>query len=115
MQKIKDALGIAKVETRESAWRYQPTKDSEIPGAQIDLIIDRRDATVNLCEVKFSTSEFIIDANYAGDLRRKVDVFRTVTKTKKNVFITMITTYGVAKNAYFMELGANSITINDLF
>jgi AAA+ ATPase superfamily predicted ATPase len=115
VQKIKDALGISKVETKESAWRYQPAKDSEMPGAQIDLIIDRRDATINLCEVKFANSEFVIDANYANILRRKVDVFRSVTKTKKNVYITMITTYGVAKNAYFMELGANSITIDSLF
>ncbi len=115
VQKIKDALGITKVETKESAWRYRPGKDSQIPGAQIDLIIDRRDATINLCEVKFSNSDFIIDSKYAKDLRQKIDVFKTVTKTKKNVFITMITTFGVVKNAYFMELSPSSITIDDLF
>ncbi len=115
IQKIKSALGIAMVQTTESAWRYRPTGDSLLPAAQIDLVIDRRDATINLCEVKFSNSEFIIDAKYANNLRRKIDIFRNITKTRKNVFLTMITTFGVAQNAYSMELAAGSITIGDLF
>ena len=88
---------------------------SPLPGAQIDLLIDRRDATINLCEVKFSNSEFVIDAKYSTGLRRKIEVFKSVTGTKKNVFLTMITTFGVANNAYSMELVAGSITIGDLF
>lgn len=115
VQKIKNALGIAMVETTESAWRYRPTGDSPLPGTQIDLLIDRRDATINLCEVKFSNSEFVIDAKYANNLRRKIEVFKSVTGTKKNVFLTMITTFGMAKNAYSMELVAGSITLGDLF
>jgi len=115
VQNIKKALGIASVQTIESAWRYQPAKDSQIPGAQIDLLIDRRDATINLCEVKFSKSEFVIDAKYAKDLRRKMDVFRTATNTRKNVFLTMITTFGVANNEHFREIVASSLTLDDLF
>jgi hypothetical protein len=115
VQNIKKALGIASVQTTESAWRYRPDNDSEIPGTQIDLLIDRRDATINLCEVKFSNSEFVMDANYAKTLRRKIDVFRTVTKTRKNVFVTMITTFGVVNNEHFGEVVASSLTLDDLF
>jgi predicted AAA+ superfamily ATPase len=115
VQKIKNALGIAMVQTTESAWRYKPTGDSQLPGAQIDLLIDRRDATINLCEVKFSNSEFVIDAKYARDLRQKIEVFKNITKTRKNVFLTMITTFGLTENAYSIELAAGSLTLGDLF
>ena len=60
-QRLKAALGIAGVETTEAPWRYQSTEKSPIPGAQIDLLIDRRDNTINVCEMKFSESEFTID------------------------------------------------------
>jgi hypothetical protein len=114
-QRLKAALGVAGVETIEAPWRHQPAAKSEIPGAQIDLLIDRRDNTINVCEMKFSESEFMIDKKYAGDLRRKLDVFRRITDTRKNVFLTMVTTFGVVNNAYAKELVANSLTLEDLF
>lgn len=115
VQQIKVALGITKVETSDSPWRYQAKPKSPYPGAQIDLLIDRRDATINICEMKFSQSDFSIDSDYAKDLRRKTEVFRSVTGTKKNIFITMITTYGIINNPYAKELVANSLTIDNLF
>lgn len=114
-QRLKAALGVAGVGTIEAPWRHQPAAKSEIPGAQIDLLIDRRDNTINVCEMKFSESEFMIDKKYAGDLRRKLDVFRRITDTRKNVFLTMVTTFGVVNNAYAKELVANSLTLEDLF
>lgn len=113
--RLKAALGITGVETTEAPWRYQSTAKSEIPGAQIDLLIDRRDNTINLCEMKFSETEFTIDKKYAGVLRRKLEVFRRVTGTRKNVFLTMVTTFGVTNNAYSKDLVANSLTLEDLF
>jgi hypothetical protein len=65
--------------------------------------------------MKFSETEFAIDKKYAGDLRRKLDVFRRVTGTRKNVFLTMVTTFGVVNNAYAKKLVANSLTLEDLF
>jgi hypothetical protein len=114
-KRIKAALGIEQVETIEAPWYYKPIKDSSLPGAQIDLLIDRRDQTINLCEMKFSESEFTVTKKYADDLRRKRYVFQNVTGTKKNVFITMVTTFGLATNAYSRELVANSLTLDDLF
>jgi hypothetical protein len=66
--RLKAALGIASVQTTEAPWRYQPPPESDIPGAQIELLIDRRDNTVNLCEMKFSETEFAINKKYAEDL-----------------------------------------------
>jgi hypothetical protein len=113
--KIKHALGIAKVETSESAWRYAPIKASGNTGAQIDLLIDRRDATINICEIKFSGTEFTIDAKYAKELRNKTGTFKRITATRKNVFLTLITTFGVTKNEYALELVDSSLTIDDLY
>ena len=112
---LKSALGISMVESTDGPWRYQPKKESPFPGAQIDLLIDRRDATINLCEMKFSQAEFIIDASYAKELRQKINVFRQVTGTHKNIFLTMVTTYGVINNVYSQELLAITLTLDDLF
>ena len=114
MRQIKRALGIEGVETVEAAWAYRPT-DRRKHGAQIDLVIDRRDACVNLCEMKFSQSEFVIDKRYAAELRNKRDVFREATGTRKTLFLTMITTVGVRDNEHSRELVAQSITADKLF
>ncbi len=94
--KIKEMLGISGVESNEYAWR---SKESN-PGAQIDLIIERRDDVINLCEMKFSDDEFIIDKKYHQELINKMTAFKNETKTKKAVHITMITINGVKKNEY---------------
>lgn len=62
LQKIKNALGIGMIETFYGPWYYKPPEDSPNSGVQIDLLIDRRDATINLCEMKFSETEFTIDS-----------------------------------------------------
>jgi hypothetical protein len=112
---LKAALGIAGVSTTGASWRYRPPKGSSERGAQVDLLIDRRDQTINLCEMKFSDAEFTIDKRYATELRNKRDIFRRVTGTRKNVFLTMVTTFGVADNAYAKELVAKSLTMDALF
>ena len=94
--KIKEMLGISGVESNEYAWR---SKESN-PGAQIDLIIERRDDVINLCEMKFSDDEFIIDKKYHQELINKMTAFKNETKTKKAVHITMITINGIKKNEY---------------
>lgn len=113
--KIKKALGIGSVETTQSAWRYLPEKDSAEKGAQIDLLIDRKDNTINLCEIKFANSEFVIDAKYAAELRYKIQTFRTITGARKNIFLTLITPYGLAKNQYATELVACQVTMEGVF
>ncbi len=111
---IKRALGIDAVETIEAAWSHRPSSTGD-HGAQIDLVIDRKDATINVCEMKFSENPFTIDKRYAGELRTKRDVFRRVTATRKAVVLTMITTYGVVPGAYTTELVDKALTMDALF
>lgn len=111
---IKRGLGIEAVETIEAAWRHRSAVRSE-RGAQIDLVIDRKDATINLCEMKFSDGLFTIDKRYAAELRHKRDVFRRVTGTRKAVLTTMITTHGLTDNPYARELIDNTLTMDALF
>lgn len=113
-RQLKAALGIAAVETLESTWRSPSTAESE-RGAQIDLLVDRKDATINLCEMKFSEAEFVIDKGYAAELRAKREAFRRISKTRKTILLTMVTTYGVRENPYRDELVAASVELDALF
>lgn len=110
---IKDAIGLTGAYVEVSIWRHIPRAGA--PGAQIDLLLDRDDRCINLCEIKFSTGEFTINSNYATELENKRDVFIAETKTKKTIFLTMITTYGTAKNDNYNRLISKELTMNDLF
>jgi len=93
---IKKALGISGIETETSSWKSLASAN----GAQIDLVIDRRDGVINLCEMKFSINPYTIDKSYAALLRNKAGTFKSETQTRKSVFITMVTTFGLQTNAY---------------
>jgi uncharacterized protein len=111
---IKRALGISGVETTEATWEQRPT--ASIPdGAQIDLVIDRADRSTNLCEMKFSASEFVVDKAYARELAHKREVFRAATRTNKALFSTLVTTYGIRHNDHSRALGIQSVTLDALF
>ena len=110
---IKRSLGISGVYTEESAWRYPGSSGEN--GTQIDLVIDRQDFCINICEIKFSAADFIIDKKYASELRNKISIFRERTKTRKTTFLTMITTFGVRQNEYTLSLLQNEIKMEALF
>ena len=113
IDQIKRALGISGVRTSVSTWRHRA--DSEYPkGAQIDLIIDRRDDIINLCEMKFCQGKFLIAKKYDDELLSKRQVFKAVTGTKKAVHLTMVTTEGVERNAYWNDV-QSEVTLDDLF
>ena len=114
LPQLKKALGISGVYTEASAWLYT-SKNEEERGAQIDLLLDRQDHCINLCEMKFSKNEFTIDKRYAGELENKIRTFSNQTKTKKTIFPTMITPYGVARNEYYTRLIQAEVQVNDLF
>ena len=112
INQIKRKLGISGVLSEYSTW--QKTKDEEGEGAQIDLLIDRRDQVINVCEMKFSTSEYEIDKTYDMKLRNKINSFVKATNTKKALHPTMITTYGVKKNMYGNNINFE-VVLDDLF
>ena len=107
---VKASIGISALLTDISSWRGE----SESGKAQIDLIIDRRDRTINICEIKFSVGEFTIDRDYEERLRNKMEVFREATKTKKALQLVMITTYGVRHNAH-SNIVQSQVLMDDLF
>jgi hypothetical protein len=111
---IKAALGIAGVDTSECGWVHRPN-ETWPDGVQVDLVIDRADHTIHLVEIKFSQGVFTITKDYAAELRRKVAVFKGVTATRKNVFLTFLTTHGIAPNAYAKELVPVELTTDCLF
>jgi AAA+ ATPase superfamily predicted ATPase len=109
-KQIKHKLGITGVLSNISSWRNHGSEK----GAQIDLIIDRNDRIINLCEIKFSNSEFAITKSYDQILQNKKAVFLDETKTKKGVHLTMITTYGLKRNEYWGNI-QSEVKMNDLF
>jgi uncharacterized protein len=112
---IKKALGIAAVYTEHSLWRYKPKGGDDTEGAQIDLLFDRNDRCINLVEIKFSIKDFTIDKKYADELRQKRWVFMEKTQTKKSVFTTMLTTFGVKTNEHYLGTVQNQIQMGALF
>jgi len=108
---IKKALGIHGILSSTSSWRSTKLKN----GAQIDLVIDRRDQVISLCEMKYSISPFKITSSYNENLRNKVATFKEETKTRKALFLTMITTFGLHKNKYSSSLVQNDLTMDALF
>ena len=108
---IKKALGISGIQTMTSSWRSSSTET----GAQIDLVIDRRDQIVNLFEIKFSINPFSIDKKYAEELRNKISAFKQETGTRKSVFLTFITSFGLKQNQYSMGLVQSDFTMGILF
>jgi AAA+ ATPase superfamily predicted ATPase len=109
---IKTALGISGVSTECSV--YQRVAEGENKGVQIDLVIDRKDGIINLCEMKYSNSEYAITQDYDAWLRERREIFKEQTKTKKSVHITMVTSFGVRHNAYWNTI-QSEVKLDDLF
>ncbi|MDR1800779.1 MAG: ATP-binding protein [Lachnospiraceae bacterium] len=110
IDEIKAALGVSSVGMSVFAWKSEKSS----PGAQIDLVLDRKDSIVNLCEIKFAKYEYEITKGYRENLANKVKAFQTETKTRKNTHITFISTYGVKQNAHSNAV-QSQVVLNDLF
>lgn len=113
INQIKSALGISGVFTGHNAWKFKG--DDVLPGAQIDMIIDRADQIIHLCEAKFTKENFALTKDYAARLRLKKTIFKQATRTKKAVFTTLITTYPALQNKYYLEEIDCEITMERLF
>ena len=114
ISQIKQKIGILGILSTESSWFVKADKKLGTAGTQIDLIIDRRDRVINLCEMKFSLSEYAIDKDYDEKLRKRIEIFRKNSKTKKAVQIVFVTTYGVESNQY-SGIVQKQVTLDDLF
>lgn len=110
---IKEALRISGVFTTVSTLNIP--KEDDHKGCQVDLLIDRQDDAINLCEMKFHSENFTINEDYHDKLRYKKHRFINFTKTKKRIIITMVTNHPVERNKWFLGTVDATVLLNDLF
>lgn len=119
ISQIKSALGFAGVISSAHSWVYKAPKDSgedkaNTTGVQIDLLIDRNDQTINLCEMKYSSAPYTLTAEEDMRIRNRKATFIRETGTTKSVMVTMITTYGLTPGGYSNDIPCQ-VTMSDLF
>ena len=110
---IRQALGISGILADVYSWRGK-SDAPDFEDAQIDMLIDRADRIINVCEMKFTSEEYSMSAEEARKLNRRMELFRSATKTKKGLMPTLISCYGLKRNANSAMIQAE-VTLNDLF
>ena len=113
LEQIKTALGFSAVISTAHSWTSK-SDNTDAKGVQIDLLIDRNDGVINLCEMKYAKEEYVIDKEEDERLRKRLSTFIKESGTKKAVHITMITTYGLKKGGYADDI-QNEVTMDDLY
>lgn len=111
---IKRKLGISGVLTEVNSWYCKADADKGVFGSQIDLLITRKDQVINLCEIKYSGSEFTVTEKVDRSIRNKIHDLTLLTKTKYAIYPTLITTYGLVNNSYSGNI-QSVVTAEDLF
>ena len=114
---IKAKLGITGILSNSYAWSRKAFTDpdgTEWSGGQIDLIIDRNDDVMNICEMKYSSEEYVISTRYAKEVKDRIAMFRASEKTKKDLRCTFLTTYGVKRNPN-SDIVSYEVVLEDLF
>ncbi len=110
---MKKALSISGIYTEASSYVHHGNQSEQ--GIQIDLVLDRKDHTINLFEMKFYASKWLMDKSEATELREKVALFKRLSKTQKQVFLTIVTTFGIKTNEQSIGLVDNDLDMNVLF
>ncbi len=111
---IKKALSMENIGSFYGDWRYIPEKNSLKKGVQIDLVFDRDDDCVTLCEIKHTERPFLITKEYAKELERKKSVYKEQTGTRKQIFWCLVTANGVSENSYYRDLIYQNVNLHDL-
>lgn len=124
IDQIIEGLGISGSLNHICSWAYRPTDriknndeiDEELKkGAQIDLLIDRSDKTITICEMKYSANEYEIDKDYDKRVQERLRTFRKVSKTNKTLATAYVTPQGLVNNVYSRKGGVRQITADHLF
>ncbi|GHU72888.1 hypothetical protein FACS189413_16620 [Bacteroidia bacterium] len=110
VREIKKKLEVLGVQSSEYAWRSNNAEQN----VQIDLLLDRADNIINLCEIKYSKIPYAITKDYEEKLREKMEVFRQEMQPRKAIHLLMLTTFGVKQNNYY-NIIQNEVTLDDLF
>ena len=113
IEQIKKALGISGIYSESSSFYHKGNVTQQ--GVQIDLLIDRKDNVINLFELKFYAEPFSVNKKYADELREKMGAFKTLTATRKQVFLNLLSTYGLKHNEHSLGLVSSGMSIDVLF
>lgn len=111
---IRQALSIPPDAVAHS-WRYVPRKNSDNRGAQIDLLFDRNDDAITICEIKYTEEPFTITKEYLDNLQKKMTVYKEQTGTKKQLFLAIISANGIKNNYYAEQIVSGIVTLEDFF
>ncbi|MCF0164225.1 MAG: hypothetical protein HUJ92_03000 [Bacteroidales bacterium] len=112
INQIKRALGISGVASRQSAWAVKGSDD--VQGSQIDLLIERKDNIVNMCEMKFYNEEYVVSQSYERVMTSRFNLLKESLPKKYAVHNTLVTTYGLKYNEYSGTF-QNVVVMDDLF
>ena len=116
LKQIRAAIGIKNILTKIGTWQFQaPKRIKNKSGAQIDLIFDRDDDVITLCEIKYTRKPFVLSKNEALSLSNKIKIFREVTGTNKQIEIALITPFGLKKNIWSEDLIDKEVHLQSLF
>jgi AAA+ ATPase superfamily predicted ATPase len=110
---IKKALNLENIQVYWGDWRYSPEKGGT--GAQIDLVLDRSDDCIMLCEIKHTEKSFTISKSYALEIERKTAIYREQTRTKKQIQWCFIANNGITENEYAKKLVDHVLTLDDFY
>ncbi|MCR5790579.1 MAG: ATP-binding protein [Lachnospiraceae bacterium] len=114
LNQIKMKLGISGVQTEANSWYCRPDPDKGLFGSQIDLIIVRADRIINLCEMKYSDTEYMMSKQDDDKLKKRINDLVVGTGTKNAIFPTLVTNHGLVDNSYSDRIQA-VVTADDLF
>jgi len=109
---IQNVLGISKIKSGSSSFLFKGNLD--VDGFQIDLLIERADNVINVCEMKFHSSAFLIDKKYYNHVKYFLSKFQEIIGDKSVIHFTMISSNGIVKNTYYKELVDSEIVLNQL-
>jgi uncharacterized protein len=110
---IKKAMSIGGVFATASSFSKKGTATEK--GTQIDLVLDRNDQIINLFEMTFYNQSFTVSKDYAQNLQNKKWIFEAESKTRKHLFLTLVTTFGITHNQHSLGLVDQVLTTDDLF
>ena len=112
VDQIRSALNLKETAIAKT-WKHKGKKLEQ--GAQIDLLFDRSDDAITICEIKYTDQPFVIDKSYFSTLKNKIDSYKSQTQTVKQIFFAIITTSGLKENIYSEEIGAQVVKLDQLF
>jgi len=114
LTQIRKALNIPGG-ARIGTWRYVSKQGDKESGAQIDLLFDRDDGAVTVCEIKYTDKPFVIDKKCYQNILNKINSYKIIAKTTKQIIVTFISARGIKSSIYSKELLDSVVTLDDLF